>query len=124
MAIRSNGVTIVGMKINIFSLVAFGYVLCSAQTATAPQAKRIFIEEGLKTAELTTEITKKCPAALVVTDNHNAADYDLRVTPGNSTLYKQNGNVAYNSAKRFDASNLAGDICNYAGSQQQDTAKF
>ena len=132
-----------GMKNLALLLVVIGSVICFAQTAQSPQIKRIFIEERLKAAavgsshcdaygncfgsagtrtrnvslELTREITKRCPTVLAVTDNHDAADYDLRNSPGSSTLYKQNGDVGYISPTRFRVSNLAKDVCNYVASQ-------
>jgi hypothetical protein len=124
-------------------LVVFGAIFCCAQTAPAPQVKRIHIEERLKTSsigsshcdtygncygnagtqtrnvslELTRELTKRCPSVLTVTDNRDAADFDLRISTGSSTLYKQNGDVAYISPAKFKVSNLAKDICNYVATQ-------
>jgi len=77
-------------------------------------------DQGTRTVnvslEVTREIMKKCPTAVTVTDNHDAADFDLRISPGSSTLYKQNGDVAYTSPARFRVSNLAKDVCEYIAS--------
>ena len=56
---------------------------------------------------------KRCPSILAVTDNREAADYDLRISPGSSTLYKQNGDVAYQSPAKFRITSLAKDICGF-----------
>jgi hypothetical protein len=52
---------------------------------------------------------KHCPEAITVTDNRDVANYVLRITPGASTLYKQDGDVAYISPTRWKISNLAKD---------------
>jgi hypothetical protein len=112
----------------------------SAQPSqTSPTAKRLYIEERIKTTtggsvhcdtygncfghsgtnsrnvslEVTKEVMKKCPTTLIVTDNRELADYDLRISPGSSTLYRQNGDVAYVSPTKFKVSNLAKDVCTY-----------
>lgn len=108
------------------------------QQPTQPaQTKRLYVEERVKTTtgasvhcdnygncfahqgaqsrnvslELTRKIMEKCPSTITVTDNRDAADYDLRISPGSSTMFKQNGDVAYVSPTRFRVSNLAKDIC-------------
>lgn len=112
------------------------------QAQPAPQAKRLYVEDRTKTVsgasvhcdtygncygsqgtrtvnvslEVTREIMKKCPSAVIVTDNHDAADFDLRISPGSSTLYKQNGDAVYISPTRFKVSNLAKDVCGYVES--------
>lgn len=114
-----------------------------AQQNGSSGPKRLFIEERVKTVsggavhcdsygncygqntsrtrnvslEVTREVLKRCPAAITVTDNRDAADYTLRITPGASTLYNRNGDAAYVSPTRFKVSNLAKDICNFVGSQ-------
>ncbi|MGD0907887.1 MAG: hypothetical protein ABSA96_09915 [Candidatus Acidiferrales bacterium] len=114
-----------------------------AQQTDMSGPKRIFTEERLKTTsggsvhcdnygncfgrntsrtrnvslEVTREILKRCPSAITVTDNRDIADYTLRITPGASTLYKQNGDAAYVSPTRFKVSNLAKDVCNFVGAQ-------
>jgi hypothetical protein len=124
-------------------LIALGAISSAAQTAAAPQPKRLYIEERVKTTsgasvhcdtygncyahggtrtrnvslEVTREVMKKCPGAITVTDNREAADFDLRISPGSSTLYKQNGDVAYVSPTRFKVSNLAKDVCNFVSGQ-------
>lgn len=111
----------------------------ASQASQLSQTKRLYIEERLKTTtgtsvhcdnygncygheggrtrnvslELTRKIMEKCPSMITVTDNHEAADYDLRISPGSSTLYKQNGDVAYVSPTRFRVSNLAKDVCEF-----------
>jgi len=108
----------------------------------APVPKRLYIEERIKkttgtsvhcdsygncfghegdrsrniSLEVTREVMKKCPSVLNVTDNRDAADYDLRISPGSSTLYKQNGDAAYVSPTRYKVSNLAKDVCEYVES--------
>jgi hypothetical protein len=52
-----------------------------------------------------------------VTDNREGADYVLRINGGSSTLYKQNGDVAYVSPEKFKISNLVKDVCNFVNSQ-------
>jgi hypothetical protein len=107
------------------------------QSAQPAQTKRLYIEERVKTTtgssvhcdnygncfahqgthsrnvslDVTRKVMEKCPSTLTVTDNRDAADYDLRISPGSSTLYKQNGDVAYVSPTRFKVSNLAKDVC-------------
>lgn len=66
--------------------------------------------------ELTREILKKCPSAVAITDNREIADFYLRISPGSSTLYRQNGDVAYQSPAKFRVSSLAKDVCEYIGS--------
>lgn len=63
--------------------------------------------------DVTREVMKRCPSAITVTDNREAADYILRVSPGASTLYRQNGDAVYVSPTRWKASNLAKDVCNF-----------
>lgn len=74
--------------------------------------------------ELTREIMKRCPNVLTVTDNRDAADFDLRISPGSSTLYRQNGDVAYVSPTKYHVSNLAKDVCNFVGEQHQRELVF
>jgi hypothetical protein len=107
------------------------------QPTTSQQPKRLYIEERVKTStgasvhcdnygncfahqgtssrnvslELTRKIMEKCPSTITVTDSHDVADYDLRISPGSSTMFKQNGDVAYVSPTRFRVSNLAKDVC-------------
>ena len=111
-----------------------------AQPAPQPQPKRLYIEERVQettgssvhcdtygncfghagtrsrdiSLEVTREVMKRCPSVITVTDNREAADFDLRISPGSSTLYKQNGDVAYISPARVRISNLAKDVCNFA----------
>ena len=120
-------------------LLLLGAGFCFSQ-ATPPQPKRIYIEESVKTStgasvhcdsygncfghqanksrnvslEVTKEVVKQCPSVLTVTDNHDAADYDLRISAGNSTLYRKNGDVAYISPTKYHVSNLAKDVCAFA----------
>jgi hypothetical protein len=65
--------------------------------------------------QVTRELTKTC-RAVMVTDSREAADYVLCIAPGASTLYQQNGDVAYVSPARFRVSNLAKDVCGYISS--------
>lgn len=121
-------------------LVLLGASFCCAQTIPQPQPKRLYIEERIKTTtgnsvhcdtygncfghegtnsrnvslEVTREVVKQCPSVLTVTDNRDVAEYDLRISPGSSTLYRQNGDVAYISPTKFRVSNLAKDVCNFA----------
>ncbi len=109
-----------------------------SSTASAP-TRKLFIEERIKTTtggsvhcddygncygasgthsrdvslEVTREVMKRCPSTLIVTDNREMADLDLRISPGSSTLFRQNGDVAYISPTRYKVSNLAKDICEY-----------
>ena len=104
-----------------------------------PEPKRLYIEDRTKTVtggsvhcdtygncygsqgartvnvslEVTREIMKKCPSAVIVTNNHEAADFELRISPGSSTLFKQNGDAAYISPTRWRVANLAKDVCEY-----------
>jgi hypothetical protein len=117
---------------------------CWAQTPPQPQPqpKRLYIEERIKTntgssvhcdtygncfghsgtntrnvsLETTREVMKRCPTVLTVTDNHEAADFDLRISPGSSTLYRQNGDVAYVSPTKYRVANLAKDVCAFVQS--------
>lgn len=108
----------------------------TSTASTAP--KRLYIEERIKTTtgthvncdaygncyghttthtrnvslEVTKEMTKHCPV-VTVTDNVQTADYVLRISPGDSTLYNQHGDVAYISPTRFRVSNLVKDVCGY-----------
>ena len=115
----------------------------TSQTPSAPQptqARKLFIEERIMTTtggsvhcddygncygssgtssrdvslEVTRAVMKSCPSLLTVTNSKDAADFDLRISPGSSTLYKRNGDVAYISPARFRVSNLVKDICAYA----------
>lgn len=109
-------------------------------STTSNTPRRLYIEERVKTVqgsslhcdnygncfghnssrernvslEVTREVMKQCPSVLIVTDNFGARDFDLRISPGNSTLYRANGDVAYISPARFRVPNLAKDICGYA----------
>jgi hypothetical protein len=60
------------------------------------------------------EVTNKCPSILSVTDNRAMADYYLRIARLSSTRYRRSGEIAYVSSSKFDASNLAKDICAFA----------
>ena len=62
--------------------------------------------------KMTRELVKTC-RTLTVTDNREVADYVLRISPGSSTLYRQNGDVAYVSPAKWRVSNLAKDVCSY-----------
>ena len=112
----------------------------SPPTATATAPRRLYIEERIRrvqgssvhcdnygncfghnssrernvSLDVTREVMKECPPVLMVTDNRDAADFDLRISPGSSTLYRSNGDVAYVSPTRFRVSNLAKDVCAYA----------
>jgi hypothetical protein len=120
-------------------IVLLGAGFCFSQSPQ-PQPKRIYIEELLKTTsggsvhcdtygncfghqgsrsrnvslEVTREVVKQCPSVLTVTDNHDAADFDLRISPGSSTVYRKNGDVAYISPTKYHVSNLAKDVCGFA----------
>jgi len=124
-----------------FTVLCVGF--CCAQTPQTPQPKRLYIEERVKTAsgssthcdtfgncyshqstktrnvslEVTREVMKQCPGTLIVTDNRDEADFDLRISPGSSTLFKKNGDAGYVSPAKFRIANLAKDICAYADSQ-------
>ncbi len=117
-----------------------------AQTPTQPQ--RIYVEESVSPAgtasshcdaygncrgsagartrnvslEVTKEIVRLCPDTLTVTDNRDAAAYSLRISAGSSTLYRQNGDVAYISPAKWKASNLAKDVCNYVAAHPAQSA--
>ena len=60
------------------------------------------------------EVAKKCPSLLSATDNRDMADYYLRVSPLSSTLYRRSGEIAYIFSTKFEASDLAKDICAFA----------
>jgi hypothetical protein len=127
----------------LMALVSVAPHIFAQQTHTDTQAggqstKRLYIEERLKTTsgasvhcdnygncyghsgsqtrnvslETTKEFVKSCPI-VTVTDNREAADYVLRINIGSSTLYKQNGDVAYVSPAKFRVTNLVKDVCNY-----------
>jgi hypothetical protein len=132
------------MKILASIALACGTIVCCAQTAPSNQPKRLFIEERTKTVstgnmhcdtygncytssgtrtrdvslELTREIVKRCPQIITVTDNHDAADFDLRISGGNSTLFNKAGDVAYMSPAKWRVSNLAKDVCAYVAEQR------
>jgi hypothetical protein len=115
----------------------------AGQATSSP--KRIYIEERIKTVagasshcdtygncygtagknernvslEATREFTKRCPNLVIITDNRDKADYDLRISPGNSTLYKSDGDVAYTSPTKYRVGNLAKDVCSYIESQSK-----
>ncbi len=127
------------MKIIAFLVLPIAFVMVAQTNNSAPTPKRIYIEDHIKTVsgasthcdtygncygtagthsrdvslEVTRELVKKCPDLLTVTDTREAADYSLRISPGSSTLFKQNGDVAYISPTKFKVSNLAKDVCNY-----------
>ena len=104
----------------------------------APTTNRLYIEERVKTTtgasvhcdtygncfghntsttrnvslDVTRDLMKTC-RSVIVTDNRKMSDYVLRITPGSSTPYRKNGDVAYVSPARFKVSNLAKDVCRY-----------
>ena len=114
-----------------------------AKQTRSPSSKRLYVEERIKTTsgtsvhcdnygncyghntshtrnvslEVTREVMNHCPRTLTVTDNRDVANYVLRITPGASTLYKQDGDVAYVSPTRWKTSNLAKDLCNFVDAQ-------
>jgi hypothetical protein len=47
-------------------------------------------------------------------DSRDAADSDLRIAMGRSTLFNQNGDQAYFASATFKVSILANDVCSYA----------
>jgi hypothetical protein len=109
------------------------------QQISSDASKRLYVEERIKTTsgtsvhcdgygncyghntshsrnvslEVTREVMKHCSEAITVTDNRDVANYVLRITPGASTLYKQDGDVAYVSPTRWKTSNLAKDLCDF-----------
>jgi hypothetical protein len=113
------------------------------QQIGSPASRRLYVEERIKTTsgtsvhcdsygncyghntshsrnvslEVTREVMKHCPETITVTDNRDVANYVLRITPGASTLYKQDGDVAYVSPTRWKTSNLAKDLCNFVVAQ-------
>jgi hypothetical protein len=115
-----------------------------AQQTSSASSKRLYVEERTKTTsgtsvhcdnygncyghntshtrnvslEVTREVVRHCPEAITVTDNRDVANYVLRITPGASTLYKQDGDVAYISPTRWKTSNLAKDLCIFVGAQR------
>jgi len=123
-------------------LVAMGVSICCAQAVPSPNPKKIYIEEFVIrnsgafvncssgnctgvgavgnrniSLETTREILKHCPTILTVTDNRAVADYDLRISPGSSTLFKQNGDVAFVSPAKHRPANLAKDVCGFVSDQ-------
>jgi hypothetical protein len=103
-----------GMKIVFILFLAADSVLICAQTAQAPQIKRIFVEDGVRivsipnqcdsswhcytladfgrrnlSIDLTKEITERCSTVLEISDSYASADYDLRIFPASSTLRKR-----------------------------------
>ncbi len=94
----------------------------AAQQDNTSNPKRLSIEErtiGVRNVslEVTREILKRCPSAITVTDNREAADYFLRIAPGASALYRQNGDAAHVFPARWKASNLAKEVCGFVASQ-------
>jgi len=83
---------------------------CGHNTSTTHNVSLQVTRELVKTVH---EVT--------VTDNRDAADYVLRISPGNSTLSRRNGDVAYISPARFKVSNLAKDVCGYVEAHRQET---
>jgi hypothetical protein len=57
---------------------------------------------------------ERCPSVLSLTDKLNRADYYLQISPESSTLYRSSGEVAYVFSSKFDASNLAKEVCKFA----------
>lgn len=132
------------MKTFILALATVLPVVCYAQTEQTARPKRLYVEERLNTVtggsahcdtygncysgqstrtrdvslEVTRDIMKRCPNVLVITDNRDAADFDLRISPGSSTLYKHDGDVVYVSPTRFKVSNLAKDVCDFVAAQK------
>jgi hypothetical protein len=64
--------------------------------------------------EVAREVEKRCGETITVTNNRGTANYFLRIEEGASTLYQQDGDVAYVSPARWSMSNVAKDICNFA----------
>lgn len=60
------------------------------------------------------EVTKTCPSILSASDNRAMADYYLRISRLSSTLYRRSGEIAYVFSSKFDAPNLAKEICSFA----------
>ena len=114
------------------------------QQTSSPASRRLYVEERIKTTsgtsvhcdsygncyghntsnsrnvslEVTREVMKHCPETITVTDNRDLENYVLRITPGASTLYKHDGDVAYISPTRWKTSNLAKDLCNFVVAQR------
>jgi hypothetical protein len=126
------------MMLGMQKLVALLFVFPLVSSAQH-QATRLYVEERIKTAvgasthcdaygncygganvrernvsaELTRGVMEKCPQAITMTDNREAADYVLRIAPGSSTLYNAAGDAVYVSPTRFRVKNLAKDVCGY-----------
>jgi hypothetical protein len=64
--------------------------------------------------EVTREVEMRCGETITVTDNRGTANYVLRIAEGASTLYQRDGDVAYVSPARWNMSNVAKDVCNFA----------
>lgn len=67
--------------------------------------------------EATRDFVSSCPA-VAVTDNRDSADYVLRITPGASTVFAKNGDVAYVSPAKFKLGNVVKDVCKFVGGAQ------
>lgn len=84
--------------------------------AVASSTGNVAVAAGLPARNLALEATKgfvkSCPL-VAATDNREAADYVLKISPGSSVLYKQNGDVAYISPAKRRVSNLVKDVCDY-----------
>jgi hypothetical protein len=105
----------------------------AAPVVTVPP-RRIFIDERTRTVtdkqvtrtrstslELGVEFQQECPELLTVTSKPEAADYTLALSPGNSSLYRQNGDMVYFSPARFSLHNIAKDVCNFVYAHWNDT---
>jgi hypothetical protein len=64
--------------------------------------------------EVAREVERRCGETITVTNNRGTANYFLRIEEGASTLYQQDGDVAYVSPARWSMSNLAKDVCSFA----------
>lgn len=129
------------MRQMLLPLVACGLTVSAVVLSSQGPINRVYIEERVKrtsntnlhcdasgncygqnttttrnvSLDVTRELTRNC-SAVKVTDKREVADYVLRISPGSSTLYLKNGDVAYISPARFRVSNLVKDVCRYVES--------
>lgn len=91
--------------------------LCSAGAAP-----KLFIEprnvKGREVSlEMTRELSRGCPSAVVVTKDEASADLRLAITPGATTLFRADGSVEKIFGVRFMLSRLGKQVCGYLKSR-------
>jgi len=96
-----------------FVLAALAVSTCAAQMPLEKEPVKMFIESRAEhiSLELTRDIAKSCPSVVSITDNQDAAELRLAITPGATTLFKSDGKVEHVFAA--PPSGLEKEVCAY-----------